>query len=60
MFCDVQEHLLRRDVYGTSPQCHTAAVQYIHEQEQLLVGKAVVARRDSDGVYYTGELLYSV
>ena len=49
---------MRRDVYGTSPQCHTAAVQYIHEQEQLLVGKAVVARRDSDGVYYTGELLY--
>ena len=47
-------------MYGISPQCHEAAVQYIHEQEQSLVGKAVVARRDSDGVYYTGEPLYNV
>lgn len=50
-----QGHLLRHEVYGVSPSNHAAIVGYIHQQEQSWLGKAVVARRDSDGVYYPGE-----
>ena len=42
-----------------SPARHEMAVRLLQEREREWVGRAVVARRDDDGVYYPGWLTFS-
>ena len=59
-FYDGREDVIpREEVYYLSHEKFSADVDYIVHCEESLVGKAVVARNDTDGLFYLGEFLYS-
>jgi hypothetical protein len=55
-FYDGREDVIpREEVYYITHDKFTADVEFIVRCEESLVGKAVVARNDSDGLFYLGK-----
>ena len=55
-FYDGREDIIpREEVYYLSHEKFFAAVEFIVHCEERLVGMAVVARNDADGLFYLGE-----
>ena len=57
-FYDGREDIVpREEVYFLSHEKFSADVEFIVRCEESLVGKAVVARNDADGLFYLGKFL---
>ena len=57
-FYDGREDVIpREEVYYVSHEKFSSDVEFIVRCEESLVGQAVVARNDADGLFYLGELL---
>ena len=44
--------LPRQEVYNLPPDKYQSSVDYLHSREKAWIGQRVVARNDSDGLYY--------
>lgn len=56
-FYDGRENIIpREELYLIAPEKFSFDVDYIVRREESLVGKAVVARNDGDGLFYLGKL----
>ena len=54
LYDGTQSLLPRQEVYHLARAKHHSDVEYIEKREKAWIGQAVIARNDSDGVYYPG------